>query len=634
MIKLISYTISLLFGFNYDIPLVVAFVQREMEMIRSTVVHPCERDRKKTSIPFRRIGCIMAQRTKFEGTEIPILMEHENLTTDNSNTSTSGLFRGDESLDLSTMVDDEMSSVVSGQHQKMNEGYVLAKKEEPGDREEIIRKIKEFQASVARDDPSFPLDTILSRTLDTIEDIFIHVRRIPYDYGWIKDDDLAKTKRETVVVLGSGWAAHAYLKIADTFQQRIIVVSPSNHFVFTPMLASASVGTVEYRSMTEAVRAANPMIENYLEGTATDIDVNEKTITVELKSILDLTSNLDEIQPKIPSPLTISYDKLIVAVGCQVADSMIPGAKKYALRLKSCEDARRLRNAIGESFEYASRPDVKDHERKRQYYVESKGLSRQVERSRRVTFCIVGGGPTGVELAGELADFVKDICKPRVGAYPDLADYVKIVLIHGGSLLVPQFDVDLTQSALKALKKQGVEVRLNTRVEEVGEGYIKLTSKDSGKIEKLPCGLCVWAAGTEPVPFVTRLLDQLPESAKGIGGKILVDQWLRCPMYDTKLLGSILIMGDAAAFRDVYGQNTNSYLPQTAQVAAQQGAFVARLIDREYDLTQTPPVLQTNNVNMKSWLNLRGLEKADGCKFTTLCLFFMDSFDETSILVI
>lgn len=500
--------------------------------------------------------------------------------------------------------------------QDMKDDYiVLAKKEEPGDRESIIRMIKEYQVSISKgDNPTFPFETILERTLDTIEDIFVHVRRIPYDYGWIKEDELNKVKRETVVILGSGWAAHAYLKIADTFRQRIIVVSPSNHFVFTPMLASASVGTVEYRSMTEAVRAANPMIENYIEGTATNINVNEKTITVELKSILEVASerNLD-IQPKKPTPLSISYDRLIVAVGCQVADSMTPGAKKYALRLKSCEDARQLRTAIGESFEYASRPDVKDHDKESSVESE-RSLSRQQERRRRVTFCIVGGGPTGVELAGELADFVKDICKPRVGAYPDLTDYVKIVLVHGGPVLVPQFDVDLTQSAFKALTKEGVEVRLNTRVDEVGDGFIKLLSKDTGIEEIMPCGICVWAAGTEPVPFVTSLLDQLPETAKGIGGKIVVDQWLRCPMKSQKLVGSILIMGDAAAFQDPDNRIIESYLPQTAQVAGQQGAFVARLLDREYDLTQTPPMLQTKNINMKSWLNLRGLERADGCK--------------------
>jgi hypothetical protein len=115
-----------------------------------------------------------------------------------------------------------------------------------------------------------PINVILQRTLDTIEDVAVHLRRIPYSERAVSGDDnqvLVLTPeqqhggRKTVVVLGSGWAAHALMKVVDCTKVRLIIVSPSNHFVFTPMLASASVGTVEYRSMTEAVRAANPCID-------------------------------------------------------------------------------------------------------------------------------------------------------------------------------------------------------------------------------------------------------------------------------------------------------------------------------------------------------------------------------------
>jgi len=83
----------------------------------------------------------------------------------------------------------------------------------------------------------FPLGTIYDRTLDTVEDAIVHARRIPYDWGWIDESKAAGAdddKLETVVVLGSGWAAHALLKVADTYKLRIVVVSPTNHFVFTP----------------------------------------------------------------------------------------------------------------------------------------------------------------------------------------------------------------------------------------------------------------------------------------------------------------------------------------------------------------------------------------------------------------
>jgi len=118
---------------------------------------------------------------------------------------------------------------------------VLAKKEEPGDKQAVIASIKKFQASVEPMEPSIPLDTIIERALDTAEDAFLHLRRVPYDFGFIEESELNRAKRQTVVVLGSGWAAHALLKVADTYKLRIIVVSPSNHFVFTPMVSGMPV---------------------------------------------------------------------------------------------------------------------------------------------------------------------------------------------------------------------------------------------------------------------------------------------------------------------------------------------------------------------------------------------------------
>jgi NADH dehydrogenase FAD-containing subunit len=447
-----------------------------------------------------------------------------------------------------------------------------------------------------------PLSTLFDRTLDTVEDAVLMARRLPFDYGL----SVPKEQTQTVVVLGSGWAAHALLKVADTYKIRLICVSPTNHFVFTPMLASAAVGTVEYRSMTEAVRSANPMIESYVEGKAVDIDVQNKRLTIQLEDLLD------SVRVGKASTIHLDYDKLIVAVGCRVNDQMVPGAAEYCLRLKTCEDARRLRVAIGESLEYASRPDVADAPN----LAAPDKEARQQERRRRATFCIVGGGPTGVELAGELADFVKDCTKPRKGSYQRLKDDIRIILIQGADSLVPQFDRDLRDHALKTLQKQNIEVRLNTRVNEVGDGYIKLAEKGGGVEETINNGVTVWAAGTSPVPFIDTLLSKLPEEARAVGGRVKVDKWLRCPTPTADTFGSILVLGDAAA-----AERDDSFLPQTAQVAGQQGAYVARLFNRDYDLTQTPPVYYDDKEAIdKAWLNVRGLKEAPGFDFLNLGL--------------
>lgn len=449
-----------------------------------------------------------------------------------------------------------------------------------------------------------------SHQSDTFEDIFVHLRRIPYDKGWWEPPkDLP---RRTIVVLGSGWAAHALLKVADCFKVKVIVVSPSNHFVFTPMLASASVGTVEYRSMTEAVRDANPMIENYLEGSAIDVDVENKKVTVQLNSLLK------DIEAGDPPIVELDYDHLIVAVGNQVSVAGVPGAAERCLRLKSCDDARRLRQAVGEAFEYASRPGVDEDEQR-----------------RRVTFVIIGGGPTGAELAGELSDFCRDITKERVGAYPHLRDKANVVLVHGGDEILQQFEPDLRKEALKNLRRQGVEVILNTRVTEVRQGEVVLSTKvlnengePTGAREEsiLPMGLSVWCAGIAPVPFVGRLLEKLPPTAQGQGGRVNVDRWLRAPMPKPELNGSVLVLGDAAS---VQSRKKQSFLPQTAQVAGQQGAYVGRLLVRGYDLSVEQPMIRDEQDEsmamspikdpaMANWLKFRNIEVAPGFSFLNL----------------
>lgn len=475
----------------------------------------------------------------------------------------------------------------------------------PSSEREVRKLNKLWTPNLETDDEpaQLPLDTIFDRTLDTVEDAVMHLRRLPFEQEWLLEpppDD----KRPTMVVLGSGWAAHALLKVADTYKYRIIVVSPSNHFVFTPMLASASVGTVEYRSMTEAVRAANPMVE-YMEGTATDIDVEKRTINVKLQSFLN-----DVRDHATPPSVTLSYDQLVVAVGCRVNDGIVKGASKYCSRLKTCNDARRIRTSVGECLEYALRPDVSEQPS----LSDTEREKRREERRRRATFVIIGGGPTGVELAAEMADFVQSVTKGTKGPYKSLRGDIRILLVHGGGELVSTFDKALRTHVFESLKKAGVEVLLNARVNEVGDGYVKLTEKGTDNMEKVWCGVSVWAAGTGPVPFVETLLDVLPSEAKKESGRIAVDKWMRCPTPKPESFGSIMVLSDAAAF-----ENNESFLPQTAQVAGQHGAYAARLLCRGYDLKSTPPILKEDSM-AQNWLKLRGLEEAPGFVFLNLGL--------------
>ena len=227
------------------------------------------------------------------------------------------------------------------------------------------------------------------------------------------------------------------------------------------MLASAAVGTVEYRSMTEPIRVTNPSIDNYVEGRAIGVDVPNKKVFIQLNSLGTVTGAFKGIAANAPDRLEpepiltssliqysddgtaiqqdlsegagriieLNYDFLVCAVGTASRSEIVPGAKEHCFNLKTSQDSKRLRTAIGEALEFASRPDVQEY-----YYPneEDQNLARQ-ERRRRVRIAIVGGGPTGVELAGEMSDFFKQICSYPEGAFQHLRDDISITLIHGGS---------------------------------------------------------------------------------------------------------------------------------------------------------------------------------------------------------
>lgn len=478
------------------------------------------------------------------------------------------------------------------------------------------------------------LPVIVGRVLDTLEDGTQKRNGKLKGQAKLKGKEKPLANRPTVVVLGTGWAAHAFIKAASTYDLRIVVVSPVNHFVFTPMLASAAVGTIEYRSMTEPIRVTNPYIDNFVEGRAVGVDVRNKSVKVQLTALSTVTGAFKGIAANAPCRLDpeaslneggaskmieLQYDYLVCAVGTNVRSSIVPGAKDYCFNLKTSQDSKRLRTAIGEALEYASRPTCREN-----YYSNDEQQQERaaIERRRRVRFAVVGGGPTGVELAGEMSDFFSQICSKPYGAYQHLADDIEVLLIHGGSDLLPAMDLELRERALTALQAQGIKVILNTRLEEVGKEFIIIKEKGCDETETIPVGLTVWAAGNAPVPFVKDLLSQLPDSATGSAGRINVDRWLRCPTPTPETFGSILVLGDVACL-EAAGKFEPSMvpLPQTAQVAGQQGAFAARILNRRYNLAQTPPQLTCLPGELsllRPWLLARGLETAPEFTFLNL----------------
>ena len=380
-----------------------------------------------------------------------------------------------------------------------------------------------------------------------------------------------RQKKKRVAVLGSGWAAHALMKVADTDVLDVIVVSPRNYFLFTPMLPSACVGTVEFRSLVETVKVSNPLVQ-YVEAEVVAIDRARKVLTCvapkdpyadpatstcmpSSSADEDDASNLEfsDDDPALQGrdAFEVSYDVAVVAVGERPATFGVKGVRQNCVFLKEIGDAAALRRRIVQCFEMASIPGATDK-----------------EIADALSFVVVGGGATGVEFAGTLADFVRSDLAAR---YPGVADKATVTLLQSQATVLTQFSAGLQGAAISALEGAGVSVRLSVRVSEV-KTDCAVIKNSAGQVEEIPFGMCVWSAGLDSRPLTERLVREAGDTQgrfqKPRGSrKLAVDPWLR-------VVGAedLMALGDCSS---LYG----APLPATAQVAAQQGAYAARLLN-------------------------------------------------------
>lgn len=321
---------------------------------------------------------------------------------------------------------------------------------------------------------------------------------------------------------------------------------------------------MEFRSITQSIREVNRKAE-FLEAFAKEID--PKTNSIVCESIV-CDGNSCDIEE-----FTVEYDRLVVTVGAQTNTFGIPGVQEYCNYLKQVEDARRIRTAIVNCFERANLPNLSDK-----------------ERSDNLTFAIIGAGPTGIEFAAELRDFIEQD-GPKY--YPQLLKYVRIKVIEASPTVLAPFDKSLQEEAIRQMKRaplikdadvrnllperfELVELLLSSSVKEVTEKTIEL---NDGNV--LHYGLAVWAAGNGPVPITLQLIDALGgEQGKEQSvarGRVAIDPWMRAVGGE----GKILAFGDCSCI-------TKGQLPATAQVAAQQGEYLAGLMNRQFDLSPLP----------------------------------------------
>lgn len=398
-------------------------------------------------------------------------------------------------------------------------------------------------------------------------------------------------KKERVVILGSGWAGYGFARTLNPKKYETVMISPRSYFVFTPLLAGTSVGTLEFRATIESVRRLG--LDDFHQGWADDVDFSKKVIRVEANTSGDLASRTrlpsgdsSAIQAKKGEVFEVPYDRLVIAVGSYSQTFGIEGVREYANFLRDVSDARKIRLKVLQCFEKAALPTTTDEERKKLLH-----------------FAIVGGGPTGIEFAAELHDLINE---DLVKMYPEIIKFVAITVYDVAPKVLPMFDQTLANYAMDLFHREGIQVKTKHHLTRIRpdtetEGCVKLKIREYGD-EEVNAGIVVWSTGLMQNPLIQKLADkvfppnsavtgdakaavkvQLQKDAKS--GSILTDKHLRVSVVSAKtkegqtitgksILPDVYAIGDCAI---IDGQS----LPATAQVASQKATFLAKKFNKD-----------------------------------------------------
>ncbi|MEM7274872.1 MAG: NAD(P)/FAD-dependent oxidoreductase [Actinomycetota bacterium] len=343
-----------------------------------------------------------------------------------------------------------------------------------------------------------------------------------------------------VVVVGAGFGGLAAARALADVPVEVTVVDRRNHHTFQPLLYQVATAGLDADDICYTTRGIFHRQSNAsaLQARVTSVDTAAKVV------------HTDE-GPTLP------YDHLILAVGAVTADFGVPGVAEHAFGLKSVSEALRIRSHVLRNFERADRtvdPDA---------------------RAAAMTIVLVGGGPTGVEMAGGFAELID---RPLRRDFPDLdTDRARVILVEGQDRLLGAFAPSLGANARDRLVRMGVEVRLSTQVDAVEPGAVRFADGT-----RIGTDTVVWAAGIRADPLAEAL-----GLATTAGGRVVVDEHLRVPGVD-----GLYAIGDLAAspdLRDGADHPAERPVPQVAPGAIQGGEHVAALIAADVDPTAERP---------------------------------------------
>lgn len=339
-------------------------------------------------------------------------------------------------------------------------------------------------------------------------------------------------RRHRVVIIGSGFGglfAAKHLKRADV---DITLIAKTTHHLFQPLLYQVATGILSVGEIAPATRMILRKQKNaeVLLGDVTGIDLTNKTVTSKLM-------DWERVTP---------FDTLILAAGAQQSYFGNDHFEAFAPGMKTVDDALELRGRILGAFEAAE------------------VTTSEAERQRRLTFVVVGAGPTGVEVVGQIAELAD---RTLAGAFRTIdPTTARVILVEAAPAVLPPMGPKLGLKAQRQLEKLGVEVKLNTMVTDVD--YMGLTVKEKdGEEHRIECAVKVWSAGVQASPLGKLVADQSDGTEVDRAGRVVVE-----PDLTVKGHPNVFVVGDMMNVPNV---------PGMAQGAIQGAVYATKQIKSE-----------------------------------------------------
>ncbi|MDV6378919.1 NAD(P)/FAD-dependent oxidoreductase [Sporosarcina sp. GW1-11] len=333
-------------------------------------------------------------------------------------------------------------------------------------------------------------------------------------------------KRPTILVLGAGYGGLMTVvnlqKSLGADDADIVLINKNDYHYESTWLHEAAAGTLTPEQVRYDIASViNNNKVKFIEAEVTGIDVEAKNVKTNLGSH--------------------TYDYLVIALGFEGETFGIKGLDQYALSIANVKAARQIRDHMEYQFATWSTEEVKD--------------------DSRLTIIVGGAGFTGIEYLGELGNRVPELCKE----YDVPAKKVRILCVEAAPMVLPSFDPELVEYAVRQLGAKGVEFSIGTPVvEATAEGVMIKTGEGEDDIEFIKAGTVVWAAGVRG----NRLIEE--SGIENMRARVKVNKDLRAPGYD-----NVFVIGDCSL---MINEAINRPFPPTAQIAMQQGDVCANNI--------------------------------------------------------